>query len=342
MFELLKKYTEMPGPLGHEHRVQKAFMDDLKPLTDEIQLTNTGNVVAHFPGEGRKIVVFGHADEICYYVLSVSDEGFLRIVSYATLRGEKVSYPYCLVGQKALVIGDEKDARGVFATPSAHVLYQKEREQPLDTWSVHVDIGASSSDEVAELGIHPGSPIIWNPTTERIGKKAFGKAMDDRFAHAVMLELAKRLEGSELSCDLYMASTVQEEIGLKGAEDLRRGGYDISLALDVGIAGDYPTLEKGRMPIKLGDGPALVYKDGFIHYNIEIIKELRRTAEKNGIPYQHGIFTLYGSDSGVMMAGGAKPNLIAPPCRYTHLPIEMVHLDDIENTIKLLYHYITK
>lgn len=187
-----------------------------------------------------------------------------------------------------------------------------------------------------------GSPIIWNPTTERIGRKIFGKAMDDRFSHAVMIELAKKLEGSKLTCDLYMASTIQEEIGLRGAEALARDGYDIALALDIGIAGDYPSLEGGHMSIKLGDGPVIIYKDSTIHYNMEIIRELRATAERNAIPYQHGVFVFYGSESAAMIRGGTKPNLIATPCRYSHTPVEMVHEEDPEKTVELLYRYVTQ
>lgn len=338
-FKVLKKYTELPGPAGHEHRVQKEFMEDLKPYTEEIQITNVGNMIAHFPGEGRKVVVFGHADEIGYFVLSITDTGFLHV---SRGRASRIGYPYCIVGQKALVIGDTKDVRGAFISSSGHVLNPKERERPLEPWNVLVDIGVSSRKEVEEQGIHVGSPVIWNPTTERLGKKVFGKAMDDRFTYPVMLKLAEKIQGAELACDLYLASTVQEEVGLRGAQALARHGFDISLALDIGIAGDYPALPKGRMPIKLGDGPVIVYRDGSIVYNIDVIRELRTTAERNKIPYQHGIFEHYGSDSVAMIAGGTKPNLIAPPCRYSHMPIEMVHLDDMENTVKLLYHYVTE
>jgi endoglucanase len=156
-----------------------------------------------------------------------------------------------------------------------------------------------------------------------------------------MIKLAQRLEGEKTNCDLYMASTIQEEIGVKGAEALAGERYDSAIALDIGLAGDYPALEKGRMPINLGDGPVIVYKDNRIHYNIEVIKELKATAEQNNIPYQHGVFIYYGSDSGAMIAGNTKPNLLAPPCRYSHLPIEMIHEKDLENTVELLYHYLT-
>jgi len=339
VYELLKKYSEIPGPTGHEHRVQTEFMKDIKPFAEEVRLTNVGNAIAHVPGEGRKVVVFGHADEIGYFVLSVTEDGFLHL---SRGRSDKIGYPYCLVGQKALVLGDEGDVRGAFVSTAGHVLQEKERDMPLEPWNVLVDIGASSDEEVTELGIHVGSPVIWNPEIELLGRKAFGKAMDDRLAYPVMLGLAEGVDGLDLECDLYLASTVQEEIGLRGAQSLATQGFDISLAIDVGIAGDYPTLQKGRMPIKLGCGPVIAYRDASIVYNTEVIKELRATAEKSNIPYQHGIFEHYGSDSVAMIAGGAKPNLIAPPCRYSHMPIEMVHLDDLENTVKLLQHYVTE
>ena len=341
MFKILKKYTEIPGPVGNEHRVHNEFIGDLGKFTNEVKLTNIGNVLAHFPGEGQRVIILGHADEICYFVVSITDDGFLHITR-STPRSDKISYPYSLVGQKALILGDLADVRGVFIAPSGHILRLDERYMPLVERNVLVDIGASSSQDVIDQGIHVGTPIIWNPTTERFGKKIIGKAMDDRLSHAIMVKLAERLESAQLSCDLFMASTVQEEIALLGAHALSLGDYDVALAIDIGIAGDYPPLERERMPIKLGDGPVIVYKDAQAHYNIEIIKNLRAISGKYKIPYQHGVFTNYGSDSGAMIKGGVKPNLIAPPCRYTHSPYEMVHEDDLENTVTLLYHYVTK
>jgi endoglucanase len=340
-YKVLKKYSELPGPVGHEYRIQNAFIQDIKAFTNEVKVTNVGNVITHFPGEGKKVVIFGHADEISWYVLSITDDGFLR-VSQHTGRNDKIGFPYTIAGQKALVIGDKKNIRGVFAAASGHILHMREREKTLDSWDILVDVGASSKKEIEDQDIHVGTPIIWNPETEMLGKKIFGKAMDDRFSYLIMLELAERLQGVELNCDLYLASTVMEEFGLKGAQSLARHGFDISVALDIGIAGDYPTIPEGRMNINLGLGPVIVYKDGGIHYNLEIIRELRATAEINNIPYQHGIFEHYSSDSVAMIAGGAKPCLIAPPCRYSHSPFEMMHIDDLENTVKLLYHYITK
>ena len=152
---LLKKYTEIPGPGGHEERVQREFMEDLKPYTDEVERTNDGNVIAHFPGEGRKIVVFGHADEIGYFVRGITEDGFLRI---SRGRGDKIGYPYSLVGQKALVIGDDGDVRGVFISTSGHVLSTDERNAPLSTRKVFVDIGASSKEEVEERGYTLAAP----------------------------------------------------------------------------------------------------------------------------------------------------------------------------------------
>jgi endoglucanase len=339
MYKILKEYTELPGPSGYESRIQRRFMKDLAPYAEEVKLTNVGNVLAHIPGEGRRVVIFGHADEISYFVLSITDDGFLHI---SGRRSNYVYYPYNLVGQKALVIGDKEDVRGVFVSASGHLLSQKEREKPLDLWNVYVDIGAESREEVLDRGVHVGSPVIWNPTTERIGEKVFGKAMDDRFTYPVMLGLAENLKGEELSCDLYLASTVQEEMGLKGASSLSRLGFDVSLALDIGIAGDYPSVEEGRMPVKLGKGPVITYKDASIVYNIEVINELRSTAERNDIPYQNAIFENYGSDSSAMISGGSRPNLVCTPARYSHTSFEMVHVGDMANLVTLLTKYVTE
>jgi len=114
----------------------------------------------------------------------------------------------------------------------------------------------------------------------------------------------------------------------------------VSLALDIGIAGDYPALPRDRMPVKLGGGPVIVYRDASIIYDVETIRELRGVAEKNGVPYQHGVFEHYGSDSTSMIAGGARPNLLCVPCRYSHSPVEMIHMGDMENLVRLLYHYV--
>jgi endoglucanase len=337
IYSQLKAYTELPGPSGHEERVQKKLIEDIEPYVDSVNISNVGNVIAHKEGTGKKVVVFGHADEVAYFILSITSDGFLHI---SKGRANKVPYPYALVGQKALVLGDKGDIRGAFISTAGHVLQPQEREKPLETWNVLVDIGASSREETEKRGVHPGCPVIWNPTTERLGKKVFGKAMDDRFTYPVMIELAKKLQGKKLNCDLYFASTVQEEVGLRGSQALSRFGFDVSLALDIGIAGDYPTLAEGRMPIRLGEGPVIGYRDGSIVYSLDVIKDLKTTAENKGIPYQQGIFEHYSSDSVSMIAGGAKPALLCTPCRYSHSPIEMIHLDDLENLVKLLYNYL--
>ena len=249
-------------------------MKDLEPFVEDVEYTNVGNVLAHIPGSGRKVLVFGHADEIAYYVLSITEDGFLHL---SRGRANKLGYPYTIIGQKALVLGDNKDVRGAFVTTAGHVLQPKEREAPLEPWKILVDLGASS----------------------------------------------------------------KEEISIGGAWSLSRRGFNIAIALDIGIAGDYPTLQKGRMPVSLGDGPVIAYRDSGIVYNIDVIKELREAAERNNIPYQQAVFEHYVSDSTVMMSGGTRPNLLTTPCRYSHSPVEMMHLDDIENTARLLYHYVT-
>jgi endoglucanase len=345
LFKLVKELSEIPGPVGHEERVQAYLFEYFKKFTDEVKITNIGNLIAHFPGKGKKILINAHADEIGYVVQSITDDGFLKVTPHdpSSQQRGRITYPYCTVGQKALVLGFKQPLRGVFATTTGHVLKTVEREKELSFWDIFVDVGVSSKDEILESGITVGSPVIWNPVTERFGKLISGKAMDDRALLAVMLKLCERLVGADLAYDVYMASTVQEEIGFVGASALAfEGDFDIALSLDVGLAGDIPSIEKDRMQIKLGEGPVLVHKDGAIHYDYRVLRELVEVAEKNNIAVQHGVFLYYSSDCKSLVTSNAKPCLVAPPTRYTHSPFETVHEDDLTDIVDLVYHFVTK
>ena len=175
MYKILKEYTEIPGPVGHEKRVQQRFMKDLAPYTDEVELTNVGNVVAHIPGEGRKVVIFGHADEVAYFVLSITDDGFLHL---SKGRSGYVWYPYSLVGQKALVVGDKGDVRGAFISTSGHLLNHKEREQPLDLWNVYVD---KLDKEIQQKWIYqPLADVV-----HRVSAVLFGHTVREKFRELI-------------------------------------------------------------------------------------------------------------------------------------------------------------
>jgi endoglucanase len=341
MFELVKKLTELPGPVGLEETVQNVVFENFHKHTDEVKITNIGNVVAHFPGKGKKILINAHADEIGYTVQNITEEGFIKISPGEPRSSTRARDPYLTIGQKALIIGSMNNLRGVFATAVGHVLQIPEREKTLSIWDVFIDVGASSKKEVIDAGVNVGSSVIWNPVTEKYGKKISGKAMDDRVGLAAMIKLGERLAEKDVNYDVYFASTVQEEVGLIGASALAfEDAFDIALSIDIGLAGDIPNVEFDWMPIELGKGPVIVHKDGRMHYDRHIINELVKNAEKNNIAIQHGVFPYYASDCASLVAGNARPVLIAPPARYTHSPFETVHEDDLLNLVELLDHYL--
>jgi len=345
MFDLVKKLTEIPGPVGREERVQRFLHDTFKEYTDEVRMTNIGNLLAHFPGEGKKVVLNAHADEICYFVQSITDDGFLKVSPHVRPVGmDLYAIRHCTIGQRALLMGNENDLRGVFAAATGHILRKSEIEKSIEYWDIFVDVGASNKQEVWEAGVNVGCPIIWNPTTEKFGKKITGKAMDDRVGLAVMATLAERVADCNLAFDLYMASTVQEETNAKaGSSALAfEERFDIAISLEPGLAGDIPTIETVRMPTKLGDGPALVYKDGSLVYDYETLKSLTLVAERNNIPFQSVVYVNFASDCETLVAGNARPCLITVPCRYTHSPFETIHEEDLRDTVELLYYFLTK
>lgn len=159
-----------------------------------------------------------------------------------------------------------------------------------------MDIGATSAAEAAEGSVRVGDGVIWTPTTRRLGHYITGKAMDDRCGLAILTALLDRLNPEHLQYDLYLASTVQEEMGLVGAHSLERDErFELAIAVDVGLAGDVPGVDTHEISTRLGGGPVLLHHDGAVHYDRSLARALSRVAEEVGIPIQDAVFPRYSS-----------------------------------------------
>jgi endoglucanase len=283
----------------------------------------------------------GHSDEIGFAVRSIDDHGFIRIASgQRDPEGRPFQRgPYFLpLGHPALVLGTDDAVEGVFATATGHILSPEQQQQFRLEWrDVFVDIGASSKQEVEDLGIHIGSRIIWNPPTRRRGKFIYGKAMDNRGALAIIEAFLQEVERTALLCELWVASTIQEEVGLVGAGSVNQEVQaEYAIAVDVGLAGDVPTVDPLDVPTRLGAGPIIVQKD-LGSYTRGITCAIEAAAEGAGIPFQRAIFNLYGTDANELVRQGIAAGVIAFPTRYTHSPYEMVHEDDMRACVDLLH-----
>jgi endoglucanase len=207
---------------------------------------------------------------------------------------------------------------------------------------IFVDIGARSRVEAAQLGVHVGAGVIWNPPTRRLGSRLFGKAIDDRVALALMTHLLMSVEPGNLAYDLTLAATIQEEIGLIGAMSLDKSGpFDLAIAIDNGPIADYPGVDQREMPVRLGEGPALVYKDSWTHYDRRIINRLLDIAAGRDIPVQPCIFPGFGSDGAALIRAGIPTALLGIATRYTHSPFEMLDEADLAVALDLLIAFVT-
>lgn len=346
MYDILKTLCELPGPVGREHAVHDFLLDRWAPHALSASISPVGNLVANIGGEGPAFLIVGHGDEIGFTIKHISEDGFLYFNSGQRLgidRPDMRGMYTIPTGQPALVVTRTGTVEGVFATLTGHIVSQRQRETLALEWNdFWVDICASSREEVLALGIQVGDRILWNPPTRRRGKYFYGKAMDNRAALAVMDVLLERIDVSKLAYNVYFASTVQEEIGLIGAHSINREiGAKYAISLDIGLCGDVPGVDQRDVSVKLGAGPTLIHKDLYA-YNAVLNDAIISTATEAGVPLQHAVFGIFGSDSGALLREGVGASMLGVPTRYTHSPFEMLHEDDMEATVQLLQAFLER
>ncbi len=343
MFDLIKRLSELSGPVGQEG----AVLDVIEALwrdagAERVERTRIGNVVAHAGGNsGKKLLLAAHADELCYLVRAIDSDGFLWLAN-----GQAWSHTTSIrnaftIGQRVRVLARSGELPGVIATTTGHLASYALPELKELTWDdFWVDTGLSAA-ELRARGVAPGTRVIWDATTERWGDHVTGKALDDRVPLAVITEVLRRVPPVERACDLTLACTVQEEIGLIGAFGLvAREQFDAAISVEIGLASDIPGVPERAIPSRLGGGPLLVHKDALTHYDYALTAALERTATAANIPIQHVVFGSFGSDSAAFMKADIPAALVAFPARYTHTPFETGHLGDIDALVNWLCAFV--
>ena len=342
MFTLIKTLTELAGPVGQEGEV----LDHIEALWQEngaqTERTSIGNILARAGGEGDKLLLVAHADELCYLVRAIDEAGFIWLAggqSWERKAGRHTTF----MGQRVKILAREGPIPGVLATPTGHLHKLTLPEPTTLTWNdFWVDTGLSRA-ELLERGVTPGTRVIWDATTEQFGSHIVGKALDDRGPLAILTELLRRIEPDQLAWNLTLACTVQEEIGLIGAAAIGAvEEFDAAIVVEIGLAGDIPGVLERDMPVRLGGGPILVHKDARVHYDYALTQALEDTAADADIPIQHAVFGSFGSDGAALMQADVPSALVAFPARYTHSPFETGHLDDIQALVNWLYEFTTK
>jgi putative aminopeptidase FrvX len=347
VFNLVKTLTELDGPTGYEDPVQDWLTARWTELGLAVQRTPIGNLLARVGGEGPRLLIGAHADEISFRVKSIDDRGFLWLTAGRGRAEERLPEPVPL-GYPARILLDSVEGtgvvEGVFATVTGHVMTRQQRAEyerrAYDWLDFYVDVGVRSRSEAEALGLRPGLPVINAVATRRVGRHIVGKAMDDRAGLAIMTALAERVDRRQLRYDVWFTSMVMEEIGMIGARSVARG-FNLGIIVEVGLAGDVPLVDPRTMPVALGRGPVLVHKDLAMPYDRRVTAALARAAAAAEIPIQHATFQNFSSDGAEWVQEGLPTAMVAFPCRYTHSPFETVDEEDLRRTVEWLEAFLT-
>jgi endoglucanase len=341
MFQLIKELTELTGPVGQEGQVLDYVEALWREQGAQTRRTRSGNLLAHLGGQGPKLLLIAHADELCYLVRAIDADGFIWLANGQGWQRTTSLRNSFTIGQRVQILARSGPIPGVIATTTGHLATLALAEPREMTWDdFWVDTGLSR-DELVARGVTPGTRLIWQATTEQFGRHVVGKALDDRVPLAVLTEVIRRVPVAEMNWDLTLACTVQEEVGLIGASALAAvESFEAAIVVEIGLAGDIPGVPERAMPLHLGRGPILIHKDSILHYDYTLTQALEKTAQAANIPIQHAVFGSFGSDGGALMKADIPSALVAFPARYTHTPFETGHLDDIQALTDWLCSFI--
>lgn len=329
---LLNDICTIPGAPGFEQRIRERIIQEVKPYVDELDIDNLGNVYAIRKGKaGKRVMIGAHMDEIGFIVTHIDDKGFIR---FHTLGGFD---PKTLTAQRVIIHG-KKDVVGVMASKPIHVMSPDERNKVAKLSDYFIDTGLSA-EEVKEL-IQVGDSVTREREFIEMGNCVNGKSLDNRLAVYISIELLKELKGKELPYDLYVVFTVQEEVGIRGANVAAlKIKPDFGFGLDTTIAFDLPGAAAHEMITKLGEGTAIKLMDASTICDFRMVDFMKKTANKNEIKWQPEILTAGGTDTaGIqrMTEGGSIAGAVSIPTRHLHQVIEMAHKEDIRASIDLL------
>ena len=335
--KFLTEYLNNPSPTGYESNGQKIWMKYLKQYVDKFITDIYGTSVAVInPNEKFKVVIEAHSDEISWFVNYITDDGLIYVIRNG-------GSDHQIAPSKIVNIHTKKGIiEGVFGWPAIHTR-KIGKEEPPKLDNIFIDVGAKSKSEVEKMGVHVGCVITYPDNFKILNKdKYICRALDNRIGGFVIAEVARLVfeQKNKLPFGLYVTNSVQEEVGLRGAEMITENiKPDIALVTDVCHDTTTPMINKKEQGhTKIGDGPVISYAPA-IQNNLR--EKIINTALKNKIPFQRLASSRYtgtDTDAFAYSNGGVASALISLPLRYMHTTVEMVQKSDIENLIELIYN----
>ncbi len=318
MKTLLRQLTQIPGPSGYEHQIREAIREMVAPHADEITTDALGSLIVRkgAKGQGKRIMLAAHMDEIGVMVSHIDKNGFAR---FAPIGGVRPAY--CLGGRVRFLNG------------RVGIINQEKTADPAKTPSLDqmfIDLGDTGH------GIQVGDVAAFDRTFEDLGARVVSKALDDRVGVAVLIRTLQNLKSTPH--EVYFVFSVQEEVGVRGATTAAfHIAPDVGIAVDVTGWGDTPKVPP-MVDVALGKGPAIKIRDGGMLADPRVVQWMIAIAEKAKIPYQREVLLSGSTDARAIQLSraGVPAGTISIPCRYVHSPSEMIDVRDAENAAALL------
>lgn len=335
--KFFESYINNPSPTGYEWSGQRLWLDYLRDYVDETFTDHYGTAVGVInPGASYKVVIEAHADEISWYVNYITKDGLIYVVRNG-------GSDHQIAPSKRVNIHTDKGVvKAVFGWPAIHTRGAGEKEDAPSLKNIFLDCGCTSKEEVEALGVHVGSVITYEDEFMVLNDRYYvGRALDNRAGGFMIAEVARLLKenGVKLPYSLYIVNAVQEEIGLRGAEMIaHRIQPDLAIVTDVTHDTQTPMINKVTQgDLACGKGPVLSYAPAV---QVNLNRLLVETAEKNQIPFQRQACsrsTGTDTDAFAYSNAGVPSALISLPLRYMHTTVEMIHKEDVDHVIRLIY-----
>jgi putative aminopeptidase FrvX len=334
----LQEYLNSNAPTGFEYELggQKIWMDYISKFVEEVEIDNYGTawgVMGNMDSD-FKVVIEAHADEISWFVNYIDSKGYIKVIknggSDATIAPS----------MRVTLWGENGPVDGIFGHPAIHISYRK-KESDLD--SIFIDVGASSKDEVEQMGIKVGTVVTFKDQFMKLGSNYYtGRALDNRIGGFMIAEVARKLKekSKKLPFKLYVVNSVQEEIGLRGAQMVTQTiKPNVAIITDVCHETSSPCYTASKEGDFVAGNGGVITRAPAVHNKLR--KLIIDSCDKKEIKYQlKASSTSTGTDTDAFAYsnGGVPSALISLPLKYMHTTCETVHKDDVESVIKMIYH----
>lgn len=341
---ILERLSNALGPTGFEGPVREIVREELELVVDSIGNDGLGSVISELKGDSSspRIMFAAHMDELGLMVRRITPEGYIKIQPLGGWLDQ------ALINQRWIILTREGEIPGVSGIKTPHVMSQDARSKIFKRDDIFIDVGASSKEDAEDrLNIRPGDAIA--PASyfqEMEGNCLYmGKAWDDRAGVAVMLQTIKRLKQLGHPNTVYGVATVQEEVGLRGAQTSAFAvSPDIGISLESGVAGDYPGITADEAQELVGSGPGIFLHDSSMLPNNRLRDLVVDIAQDLNIPLQFNVLSGYGQDgAAIQKTGAGVPAInVTVPTRYLHSHTGVIHRDDVEGAIQLMVELVRR